>query len=92
CWGSNLSVCTEVADSLGLRLIQPVVLWPFPVETFQKALSGVERLVLVEDSAYGQLSMLISGYGFPTDDLVLRYDGRPNSVEELVARIQEVLA
>jgi len=92
CWGSNLCVCTEVADRLGMKLIQPVVLWPFPVAEFRKALSGVERMVLVEDSVSGQLSMLIAGYGFSTHAEILRYDGRPFSVEELVARMEEVLA
>lgn len=92
CWGSNLGVCTEVADRLGARLIQPVVLWPFPVDAFRHALSGVKRLVLVEDSAFGQLSMLIAGYGFSMDAEILRYDGRPFSVDELEARVREVLA
>ena len=30
CWGSTKGVCGELARKLGLRLIQPVVLWPFP--------------------------------------------------------------
>ena len=92
CWGSNLGVCTEVADRLGLKLIQPVVLWPFPRSAFSDALSGVERLVLVEDSAFGQLSKLIAGCGFSVHAEILRYDGRPFSVEELEARMTGVLA
>src|SRR3989338_5825092 len=36
CWGSNKGVCAEAAENLGLRVIQPVVISPFPVRQFQE--------------------------------------------------------
>jgi hypothetical protein len=35
--------------------------------------------------------MLLKRYGFEVNDKILRYDGRPFAVEELEARVKEVL-
>ena len=56
-WGSNKGVACEVAGLLGLRVIQPVVLSPFPLRQMKEALSGVKRLVSVEDNMDGQLGL-----------------------------------
>lgn len=88
CWGSNKGVCREAADELRLKLIQPVVLWPFPVEQFKSALSGVERLICVENNAAAELARLINGFGFKVDEKILKFDGRPFSLDELIGRIK----
>ncbi|MDD1717741.1 MAG: 2-oxoacid:acceptor oxidoreductase subunit alpha [Methanoregulaceae archaeon] len=90
CWSSNLGLCTEIAGLFGYRVIQPVVLEPFPVNQFSKALSGVTGLISVEDNATGQLSALVSFHGAKVDHRILRYDGRPFTLEELAARVKEV--
>ncbi|HWQ67751.1 MAG TPA: 2-oxoacid:acceptor oxidoreductase subunit alpha [Methanospirillum sp.] len=91
CWGSNRGVCTEVADFLNLRMVSPLVLLPFPVREFRKAMEGYERIILVEDSSAGQLSQLIAREGYVTNDLVLKCDGRPFTVEELIGRVRRCL-
>jgi len=83
CWGSNKGLCVEAAQELGLKVIQPVVLNPFPVKQFQKALSGVKKLICVENNATGQLAKLIRCHGFSVDNTILRFDGRPFSLEDL---------
>lgn len=83
CWGSNKGPALEAARKPGLKLVQPIVLNPFPVKQFQNALSGVKRVICVENNAAGQLAGLIKGHGFNADDAILKYDGRPFSVEEL---------
>jgi len=88
CWGSNKGVCVEAAENLGLKVIQPLVLWPFPVKQFQEALKGVKKLICVENNATGQLSRLLKISGFNVDEQVLKYDGRPFSVDELEDRIR----
>lgn len=90
-WGSNKGVACEVAGLLGLRVIQPVVLSPFPLRQMKEALSGVKRLVSVEDNMDGQLASLLASHGIIVDKQVLRYDGRPFSVGELRGRVMEVL-
>ena len=90
-WGSNKGVSVEVGEKLGLRVIQPLVLSPFPVKRFCDALSGVKKLICVESNATGQLAKLIKGYGVKVDEPILKYDGRPFSVEELENAIKGVL-
>lgn len=89
CWGSNKGVCQEVGESLGLRVIQPLVLSPFPVRQFKESLKGVKRLIAVENNATGQLVRHINRYGFDVNDKILKYDGRPFSVEELEGEIRK---
>lgn len=90
CWGSTLGVSREVADGMGLRLVQPVVLSPFPKENLQSALRGTNRLIITEENAEGQLAMLLARHGIIPDAQIHRYDGRPFGLEELEARVAEV--
>ena len=91
CWGSNKGVCVELAERLDIKVIQPLVLWPFPIEQFQRALSGVKKLVCVESNATGQLTRLMKMLGFNVDGQILKYDGRPFSFDELEARTRGIL-
>jgi 2-oxoglutarate ferredoxin oxidoreductase subunit alpha len=90
CWGSNKPVCAEVGEKLGLRVVEPVVLNPFPTVKFEAALRGVERTISVETNSTGQLARLMRCNGFEPDDLILKYDARPFSVEDLEKRVLEV--
>jgi len=56
CWGSGKGACSEAASILGLKMVQPVVLEPFPAESFRAALSGVETVINVEANATGQFT------------------------------------
>ncbi len=89
CWGSNKGVCVEAAKNLGLKVIQPLVLSPFPLEQFKEALKGIKKLIAVENNATGQLVRLINSYGLNVDEKILKYDGRLFSLEELEARLKE---
>ena len=84
CWGSNKDVCREAAERLKLKVIQPLVLWPFPLKQFKAALSGVTRLIVVENNATGQLKNLIKRFGIVADEQILKYDGRPFTIDELI--------
>ena len=91
CWGSTKSVCNEIASLLGLRVIQPIVLFPFPVVQVKKALTGVTRLIAVEENATAQLSTLAGQHGIVVDKKILRFDGRPFSPDDLLTKIKEVI-
>jgi 2-oxoglutarate/2-oxoacid ferredoxin oxidoreductase subunit alpha len=91
CWGSNKGVCMEVAERLGLKVVQPIVFSPFPVEPFRKALEGVHKLIDVENNATGQLARLIQGLGIGVDVKILKYDGRPFALDELEAKVKEAI-
>jgi len=89
CWGSTKGVCDEAAAELGIRVIRPIVLAPFPVDQIKKALMGVKRLIAVEENITAQLAVLAERHGIITHEKILRYDGRPFTVEDLVSRIKE---
>ncbi|MCM8796491.1 MAG: 2-oxoacid:acceptor oxidoreductase subunit alpha [Candidatus Omnitrophica bacterium] len=89
CWGSNKGVCIETAQRLGLKVVQLVVFLPFPARQFQESLKDVKKIICVENNATGQLARLINGYGFRVDEKILKYDGRPFSLDELEGKVKE---
>ncbi len=91
CWGSNKWVCSEAGDTLGLRVIQPKILWPFPAREFAAAMKGIQDLYAVETNETGQLARYISQYGYMTKRKILRYDGRPFTVDGLVRELEGVI-
>lgn len=91
CWGSNKGVCCEVAEKLNLRVIQPIVLSPFPLNEFKNAIKRTKKIILVENSATGQLKSFLNRYGINIDKEILKYDGRPFSVDGLEEKIKNIL-
>ena len=91
-WGSTKGACIEVAEELGLKVVQPLVLEPFPAEPLRKVLTGADKIINVEVNATGQLAKLLSGHGISIDEMILRFDGRPFTVDVLLEKVKEVLA
>jgi 2-oxoglutarate ferredoxin oxidoreductase subunit alpha len=91
CWGSSKGVCEELAKKKGLRLIQPVVLWPFAEKMFAHAMDGVEQFYAVETNESGQLAALVSRFGYRPTGKILKYDGRPFMVDELETALNKVI-
>jgi 2-oxoglutarate ferredoxin oxidoreductase subunit alpha len=92
CWGSNKGVCVEAAKGLGLKVIQPVVLCPFPLERLKSAIGKTKNLICVENNATAQLSGLLGRYGIKTNRHILKYDGRPFSLEELEEKLKSSIS
>lgn len=90
-WGSPTGAAREVGELEGIRVVQPVVLWPFPDRQMAEALKGTETLVVAEGNSRGQLARLLEQRGFTVDGRLLRYDGRPWGVGQLRRQIEEVL-
>ena len=87
-WGSNKGVCKEVAERLGLRAVQMLVLWPFPEQRLKEALEGVERRIAVECNCTGQMAALCRQHGIDVDEMILKYDGRPFSLNDLSLELE----
>jgi len=86
-WGSNKGPCVEVGEKLGLKVIQPIVFSPFPLKQFKEALKGVKKIICVENNATGQLADFVKFYGINVDKRILKYDGRPFSLDELEQKL-----
>ncbi|OPX75253.1 MAG: 2-oxoglutarate synthase subunit KorA [Methanosaeta sp. PtaB.Bin018] len=91
CWGSNKGVCIEAARKFGLKAIQVLVLSPFPEAKLLQALEGVHRLIAVECNSTAQLARLVGFYGIKIHDRILKYDGRPFSLDDLQADLGRIL-
>jgi 2-oxoglutarate ferredoxin oxidoreductase subunit alpha len=91
CWGSTKGVCNEIASLLGLRVIRPILLSPFPVVRLKNALKGVTKLIAVEENATAQLATLAGQYGIVPDNRILQYDGRPFSPDDLLSQVKELI-
>jgi 2-oxoglutarate ferredoxin oxidoreductase subunit alpha len=91
CGGSNKGVCVEAGERLGLKVIHAPVLAPFPVSRLHEALAGVKRIICVENNATGQLARLLRLHGVAVGDMLLKYDGRPFSLDELEGKLTGVM-
>ncbi|NLA31310.1 MAG: pyruvate ferredoxin oxidoreductase, partial [Methanomicrobiales archaeon] len=92
CWGSEKWACIEAAREFGARVVQPLVLAPFPVRQWKEAMIGAGKIIRVENNATGQFGRLLREQGFDPGHPILKYDGRPFAVDELEARLAEVVA
>ncbi|MFH1312424.1 MAG: 2-oxoacid:acceptor oxidoreductase subunit alpha [Candidatus Eisenbacteria bacterium] len=89
-WGSTKGACIEVAEAMGLRVVQPLVMEPFPVNALKEALKGAKNLIGVEVNATGSLARLLACNGVMVDEMILKYDGRPFTIDGLRTRVEEV--
>lgn len=92
CWGSTAGVCQEVAAMLGLRVVRPVVLSPFPADLLKTALAGSGKVIAVEENATAQLATLAGQHGIICHEKILKYDGRPFTPQLLEEKIRGVLS
>lgn len=90
-WGSTKGAAFEVADRLGLKVVQPLFLEPFPDSGMRKELEKAEKIIDVEINATGQLATLLQQYGIFVDKKILKYDGRPFTLDELEEKTKEAL-
>jgi 2-oxoglutarate ferredoxin oxidoreductase subunit alpha len=90
-WGSPVGALREIGELTGIRVVQPVLLWPFPTRQLKAALAGSGRTVVVEMNATGQFAGLMRRHGLRVDGAVNRYDGRPYGVGELRAAVEGAL-
>jgi len=51
----------------------------------------VQNLICIENNSTAQLASLINRYGFSVNEKVLKYDGRPFSLDELEERLKDLL-
>lgn len=98
CWGSLYGLVREAVDALassyGIAMLHFSELYPFPSTDrldYLGLLRNARLTLCVEQNATGQLSRLMkTETGFEFSEHVLKYDGRPFMVEELVKELKKI--
>ncbi|PKM97585.1 MAG: 2-oxoacid:acceptor oxidoreductase subunit alpha [Elusimicrobia bacterium HGW-Elusimicrobia-3] len=89
-FGSTLGVlrdaCAAVRDAGFVHFPQ---VWPLPAQAALAGLQGAVRVLTVENNATGQLARLLRREtGLEVTGSVLKYDGRPFTVDEVTAALE----
>ena len=88
-WGSTKGAILDAmewlkADGINVNFLQLRLIHPFPTEYVTKALSKAKMVVGVEMNFSGQLTGIIRERTcIPIDQLIVKYNGRPMSCEEI---------
>ena len=91
-WGSTKGPAQEAAEALGIKMIQPIILEPFPEKQLKMALKGVRELISIETNALGQLGKVLKGWGIEVDNEILKYNSRPFLPEEIKQELKRKLS
>ena len=90
-WGITKGAAKEVAENLGIKLIQPIIVEPFPKDKMKKALNGVKKLFSVELNTSGQMAKVLNSQGIKVDGKILKYTGRPFFTKEIEEKLKKIL-
>ena len=90
-WGISKGVAMEVAEDLGIKLIQPIIIEPFPTKQMKKTLEGVKKIFSVELNTSGQMAQVLNKNGIKVDGKILKYTGRPFLAKEIEAKLKRIL-
>ena len=90
-WGITKCAAKEAAENLRLKLIQPIIVEPFPKKQMTAALKGVKKLISVEMNSSGQMAKVLNSQGFKVDGKILKYSGRPFFAEEIEKKLKQII-
>ena len=96
-WGSPKGAILEAMELLGaegfpLKFVQVRLLWPFPAPEVAEELEGAKKVIAVENNFSGQLAALVREQtGVAADHLLVKYNGRPMTVEEVYEGLRRCL-
>ncbi len=96
-WGSTKSVIMDVLQELKeprtVGYLHFTHLWPLKTDYFLSLATKAKKIILIEGNHQGQLGMLLKQEtGIDIKDRILKYDGRPFFVDELLSSIQHILS
>ncbi|MFP4475818.1 MAG: 2-oxoacid:acceptor oxidoreductase subunit alpha [Desulfatibacillaceae bacterium] len=96
CWGSTWGPVREGVDAMrdqgmDVGAVHFIDLWPFPADAVEEVLGG-RNLYFVEQNSTGQLARLVrQETGLKAAGVVLKYDGRPFAVEDVIERAKKAM-
>jgi 2-oxoglutarate ferredoxin oxidoreductase subunit alpha len=86
-FGISKGAAREAAENLKIKLIQPIIVEPFPKRQMERALKGVKKIFTVELNTTGQMAKLLNQNGIKVDGKILKYDGRPFLAREIEEKL-----
>ncbi|MDD5217778.1 MAG: 2-oxoacid:acceptor oxidoreductase subunit alpha [Candidatus Omnitrophica bacterium] len=87
-YGVMKEVCEETKGKVGFVHLSQV--WPFPSVEMKKLLMKKRRMLTLENNAGAQLAQLLRREtGIEVNDSILKYDGRPFSLDEVLIRLSQ---
>ncbi len=96
-WGSTKGPVLDALEALGdaaktVGYLHYTFLWPLRTELFEQLAAAAGQVVLVEGNATGQLGqLLMQECGVCIPRRILKYDGRPFFVDEMIQCIRGLL-
>ncbi len=89
-WGSNRGVIEDALKELkNINYLHYTYLWPLKTEKLEVLAKKAKKTILIEATHQGHLGKLIRmECGLELDEQILKYDGRPFFVDELLSRLQ----
>jgi 2-oxoglutarate ferredoxin oxidoreductase subunit alpha len=97
-WGSSKGAILEArefleAEGIKINFLQARLMHPLPAADFSRLLQRAKRIVDVEMNYSGQLAGIVrEKTGIRIEDLILKYNGRPMTSDEVYLAIKNVLA
>jgi 2-oxoglutarate ferredoxin oxidoreductase subunit alpha len=97
CWGSTLAPLQAAVNELNktkkdkANILQFVDIWPLNIKKTRPYLDQAGKLIAVESNFTGQLASLLKmTMGVEVDDKILKYDGRPFSLDYILNHFDKV--
>lgn len=97
-WGSPKGAIIEAqnrlkAEGINVNFLQVRLIHPFPTEDVSRLLGRAKKIIDVEMNYSGQLAGVVrEETGIPIHDLILKYNGRPMTCDEVYDAIRNVLS
>jgi len=92
-WGSTKCAALEALkeNKKSIKAIQVLCVEPLPIDALKKELARAKKIIAVETNVTGQLADLVSEKcGVKINQKILRYDGRPFAVGDLVEKFKKI--
>ena len=91
-FGSSTSPAIEAAENFDLKVVQIIVMEPFPIIQVTEAIGeDATNVICVEQNALGQLASLLSKNGIEANELILKYSSRALQKGEIEDLLKEIL-
>lgn len=95
-WGSTKGVVLDAMEKLAqesikCKFVQVRLLNPFPADLVKSLIGGAKVIVDIEMNYTSQLAALVRQHtGIEPDNLVVKYNGRPMSLEEVYNAVKRI--